>query len=108
MNTASRFTVNTLMTIVFMNVDSSKRMTNSNAYLGINLQFQQGKYCRLLLHVKLIKTFNFLSICTPSKAIRIKEFMNSNISVKIDCDYCLADCASTIITSKLTSGSIRR
>ena len=96
------------MTIVFMNVDSSKRMTNSNAYLGINLQFLQGKYCRILLHEQLNNTFNFSSICTPSKAIRIKEFMERNISVKIDCDYCLADCASTIITSKLTSGSIRR
>ena len=54
MNTASRFTVNTLMTIVFMNVDFSKHMTNSNAYLGINLQFLQGKYCRILLHEQLI------------------------------------------------------
>ena len=108
MNTASRFTVNTLMTIVFMNVDSSKDMTNSNAYLGINLQFQQGKYCRLFLIEKLINTFNFSSICTPAKAILIKDFMNGNISVKIDCEHCLADCASTIITSKLTSGSIRR
>ena len=61
-----------------------------------------------LLHEKPTNLLDFSSICIPSKATWIKEFMNSNISVKIDCNHCLADCASTIITSKLTSGSIRR